>query len=270
MNESIYKSIKTLPPLDDTIIQIQQICCNPDSSLEDLIKVVQSDPMLTANILRSANSPLYGFSREITDVNRAITLFGMATIRGFALSGAIKRTFTINLSPYGISSDEFLNIASTQNALIFNWYGKVDRELLNVLSPASFMMDIGKIIISIELIENNQTKAFQERLKLISTPKELSDLEIEMVGVSNEEVTAKIFEQWNLEGEMIDAIFYSNNPENASEHIKPYSIALKVVKSTINIFGIFTDTNIKQALEILNTYELEESIFINAIDKVKR
>ena len=93
MNDAIYKSIKSLPPLDETIIKIQQICSSDDSDIAELISVIHQDPMLTANILRSANSPLYGFSREIADINRAVALFGMATIRGFALAGTIKKSF---------------------------------------------------------------------------------------------------------------------------------------------------------------------------------
>ena len=88
MDESILKKIKALPPLDDTILKIQRICVDKNSSLADLVKVVESDPMLTANILKSSNSPLYGFSREIKNISHAVSLFGMATVRGFALSSA--------------------------------------------------------------------------------------------------------------------------------------------------------------------------------------
>ena len=106
MNESIFKKIKALPPLDDTVVQIQRLHADENSSINDLTKVVEKDPMLTANILRSANSPLYGFSQEITTIARAISLFGMATIRGFALSSAIKKTFSINLEPYDITAQD--------------------------------------------------------------------------------------------------------------------------------------------------------------------
>ncbi|AII15007.1 HDOD domain-containing signal-transduction protein [Campylobacter iguaniorum] len=269
MNQAIYKSIKTLPPLDDTIIKIQQICSDPNGQMSDLVNIIQKDPMLTANILRSANSPLYGFSREITDVNRAVMLFGIATIRGFALSGAIKKTFSMDLKPYGITNEEFMQIASMQNALIFNWYSKVDRDLLKILAPASFMMEVGKIIIAKELIENDKTPFFQDKLKHINTPADLSDLEVDMVGISNEDVTAKIFEQWNLETEMIDAIFYSNNPDDAPDHIKPCAIALKIVKNAINTFGKLTDENLQNTLALLDTYGFEQAAFIEAVKKVK-
>ena len=161
MNDSIYKKIKTLPPLDDTVIQIQRLCADENSSIGDLTKIIEKDPMLTANILRSANSPLYGFSKEITTIARAISLFGMATIRGFALSSAIKKSFSVNLEPYGITSQDFLNISMIQNALMYNWYSKVKPKNLEILSPASFMLEIGKIVLSHELNENKEADEFK-------------------------------------------------------------------------------------------------------------
>ena len=96
MNEAIYKNIKSLPPLDDTVVQIQRVCQDENSNLSDLVAIVERDPTLTANILHSANSPLYGFSREISTIQQAVNLFGMATIRGFALYGAVKKSFNID------------------------------------------------------------------------------------------------------------------------------------------------------------------------------
>lgn len=269
MNESIYKHIKALPPLDDTIIKIQTVCSDDNSSLNDLSQIVEKDPMLTANILRSANSPLYGFSREITTISRAVTLFGMATIRGFALSSAVKKSFKINLDPYGITSQDFLNISIMQNALMYNWYSKINASELAVLSPASFMLEVGKIVISNELNETGKADDFKAKLKSISSPFDLSELENEMVGISNETVTAKIFEQWNLEPELVDAILYSNNPDDAPEHIKNYSKALKVVKNAVNIFNQLNDDNLQNTLMCLDEYGFAQDKFLEAVAKVK-
>ena len=269
MNESIYKHIKALPPLDDTIVKIQVACSDENSSLNDLSQIVEKDPMLTANILRSANSPLYGFSREITTISRAITLFGMATIRGFALSSAVKKSFKINLDPYGITSQDFLNISIMQNALMYNWYSKINASDLAVLSPASFMLEVGKIVISNELNETGKVDDFKAKLKNISSPFDVSELENEIVGISNETVTAKIFEQWNLEPELVDAILYSNNPDDAPEHIKSYSKALKVVKNAVNLFDQLNDDNLQNTLMYLDEYGFAQDKFLEAVAKVK-
>jgi len=270
MDNNILKKIKALPPLDATIVSIQRICTDKDSSLNDLVKVVEGDPMLTANILKSSNSPLYGFSKEIKNVSHAISLFGMATVRGFALSSAIKKNIKIDLSPYGITNSEFLDISIAQSALAFNWISKVNRNLLDILIPAAFMMEVGKIIIANELIELNLNEKFATDIKAIKTPTELSNLEKEAVGFSNEEITAMIFEQWNLEAELVAAIRFSNQPENAPDELKEHTNALKIIKYIINIFGQFKDDKLADTLAMLAKNEMDQEVFLNAISKVNQ
>jgi len=270
MDNNLLKKIKALPPLDDTIMKIQRICTDKNSSLNDLVKVVEGDPMLTANILKSSNSPLYGFSREIKNISHAISLFGMATIRGFALSSAIKQNIKIDLSPYDLTNAKFLEISVAQSALMFNWFSKVDRTMLDILVPASFMMEVGKIIIANEITEQNKTQEFIDALKKVTNISEISALERATVGFSNEEITAKIFEQWNLEQELVEAIRFSNSPQDAEGHIEPFSNALLVVKNCINIFSQFEESNINASLELLEKNSLDKEVFLNAVEKVSQ
>ncbi len=87
--------------------------------------------------------------------------------------------------------------------------------------------------------------------------------------MTNEEVTAKIFEQWNLETELINSILYSNNPEEAPDHIKEYARALKVVKTAVNIFNQLDDVSINNATLLINEYGFDRDTFLMAVSKVK-
>lgn len=269
MNESIFKSIKNLPPLDDTITKIQQICHDENANMSDLITVIKRDPMLTANILHSANSPLYGFSREISDVSQAVNLFGMATIRGFALYGAIKHSFKMDLSPYNINGTKFLDIVSAQSILTFDWYSKVNRSALNVLAPSSFLMEIGKIVVAKELIESKKTDEFKAKLANINTIEELSELESQLVGSNSEEVTAKILEQWHFEEEIVQSIKYLSKTSEAPKEIKNYAIALNAVKTSINVLNKFKQEDIRRALNFVEKNGLDKEKFSLALQKVQ-
>lgn len=269
MNESIFKSIKNLPPLDDTITQIQQICHDENANMSDLIAVIKRDPMLTANILHSANSPLYGFSREISDVSQAVNLFGMATIRGFALYGAIKHSFKMDLSPYNIDGTKFLDIVSTQSILIFDWYAKANRSALNVLSPSSFLMEIGKIVVAKELIESKKADEFKSKLANINTIEELSQLESQLVGSNSEEITAQILEQWHFEEEIVQSIKYLNKISQAPKEIKNYAIALNAAKTSVNVLNKFKPENIQSALNFVEKNGLDKDKFALALKKVQ-
>lgn len=268
MDENILRKIKSLPPLDDTIILIQRICTDKNSSLGDLVKVVEKDPMLTANILKSSNSPLYGFSREIKNISHAISLFGMATVRGFALSSAIKQSMKINFTPYNITNGRFLEISTYQSALMFNWYGKVDRSLLDILQPASFLMEVGKVVLANILIENNTYAPFLERIKSIRTLFELSELEQQTHGITSEEVTAKIFEQWNLEEELVEAIRFCADPEHAPVAIRPLALPLHVVKTAVNILDQLSLTSIDNAKALVAKADFNQDFFCDAVKKV--
>ncbi len=270
MNDSILAKVKALPPLDNTIVQIQKVCLDKDSSLADLSKIIEHDPMLTANILKAANSPLYGFSREVKNINHAVSLFGMATIRGFALSSAIKQNIKIDFSPYNMDNNEFLNISVLQSALMLNWYSKVNRAMLDILIPASFLMEVGKIIFAHELIENSTDEKFASKIKETTSLQELSQIEQEYLECTNEQIAAKIFEQWNLELELVEAIRHSNNPSLAPEHIKEYAAALQVVKTAVNIFERLSEDSTQNALHLVELNGLDTDKFLDAIKRVKQ
>ncbi len=270
MNSSILAKIKALPPLDNTIINIQRVCLDKDSSLMDLSKIIENDPMLTANILKAANSPLYGFSREVKNINHAVSLFGMATIRGFALSSAIRQNIKINFSPYNMDNNQFLQLSVLQSAFMLNWYSKINREMLDVLIPSSFLMEIGKIILAHELIESNQDVNFCNEVKAISSPSELSEIEMRYLDCTNEQIAAKIFEQWNLEVELVEAIRYSNDPFSAPSHLQPYARALQIVKTAINIFEQLSETSIANAMGLVQSDSLDENKFLDAVERVKQ
>ena len=87
--------------------------------------------------------------------------------------------------------------------------------------------------------------------------------------MSNEEVTAKIFEQWNLETELSSSILYSNNPEEAPDHIKDYAKALKVIKTAVNIFNQLDDNSLQNTLMCLDEYGFAQDKFLEAVAKVK-
>lgn len=270
MDDSILLKIKALPPLDDTVIKIQSICMDKESSLADLSKTIEQDPMLTANILKAANSPLYGFSREVKNINHAVSLFGMATVRGFALSSAIRQNIKIDFSPYGITNDQFLKISTLQSSLMLNWYSKVDRKMLDILIPASFLMEIGKIILAHEVIDAKEQDSFLQSIKSVSNPKDLSVIERDKFGIDNEEIASKIFEQWNLELELVEAIRYSNTPTQAPTHIQPYAKPLYVVKDAVNIYDSLSSLSIERSIATAQNLGFDKNIYVEAVSKVKQ
>lgn len=266
MTEEILKKIKQLPPLPESAMQIEAVYQNPDSSFNDMVKILEKDPLLTADILKAANSPLYGFSREINAISQAVGLFGMGTVRGFALASIVKKSFALDLSPYGINNDMFSELSKKQHGLITSWCIRTENKLLGVLSPAAFLVEIGKVLISQQIIADGKQEEFSAALR------ELGDVEAaerQVVGTDTPEVSATIFKQWKFEEGLVNVIGNCINPDNAEpDDVKPSAI-LNAVRVTVPINGVVTDESIAAAKEIIAKYNLNLESFETAIENVK-
>ncbi|MCX6583298.1 MAG: HDOD domain-containing protein [Candidatus Aminicenantes bacterium] len=87
--EKVLHSIK-LPTLSKTLYDIIELeKRNPVSFVKDLTEVVGKDPFLSAQILKVANSPFYGFPQEIRTLSHAIVLLGTRKIRDLAFTFSI-------------------------------------------------------------------------------------------------------------------------------------------------------------------------------------
>ena len=130
MNDKLLQQIRQLPPLPESAMQIEAVYQNPNSTFNDMVKILEKDPLLTADILKAANSPLYGFSREINAISQAVGLFGMGTVRGFALASIVKKSFALDFSSYGITNAQFAELSKKQHALVTSWYIRKDPKIL--------------------------------------------------------------------------------------------------------------------------------------------
>jgi HD-like signal output (HDOD) protein len=263
MTEEILKKIKQLPPLPESAMQIEAVYQDPDSTFNDMVKILEKDPLLTADILKAANSPLYGFSREINAISQAVGLFGMGTVRGFALASIVKKSFNLDLAPYGITNEMFSTLSKKQHALITSWCIRKENKLLGVLSPAAFLVEIGKVLIAQQIISDNKEEAFHTALL------EFNDVEAaerEVLGVDTPEVSATIFAQWKFESGLVDVIRNCQNPDKAEEEDKRAAQILNVVRVAVPINGVLTEESINKAKALIEKYELDMPSFEKALE----
>lgn len=68
MRELVLKKIQNLPPLPKTLMDIYALRNSDYPDFDALLKIIQTDPMIVANLLKISNSVMYGFSRQIKAV----------------------------------------------------------------------------------------------------------------------------------------------------------------------------------------------------------
>ena len=91
--EDIEKNRLPLPTQPRIAIAIQELCENPNVTIDELNEVIRQDPALTARIIRIANSPLVRGRVTINTLKTAISRLGSSFVANMAIGLAMEQLF---------------------------------------------------------------------------------------------------------------------------------------------------------------------------------
>ncbi len=231
-NKKIQDFIATLKPLSSTILQIQQVCNNPELSIKDLIKVVKQDSIITGQILRAANNPLYGL-KEISSIDGAVTIFGMKRVQAIALSHMADAFKSVDLGAYRSNETIFSSVSALRLTLMMQWYSKVSIEALSVLSITAILGNIGELLIAQEITRLGKKDAF---VKLVDA-EGIQIAEEKIMHTTTASVSSDILYYWKLEKDIVDAVRFSDHPKNAPQEIVNLALANHIVYRLVKLDG---------------------------------
>jgi HD-like signal output (HDOD) protein len=83
----------TIPSMPKILIGVQKICADEDGNITDLAALVSSDIGLSSAILKTVNSPMYGSSREVSNITQAVMLLGIDSVSTLISGILIKGSF---------------------------------------------------------------------------------------------------------------------------------------------------------------------------------
>lgn len=80
------QSLEVLPALSRTAVRLLELARQQDADLSEYVKVIETDPSLSAKLLAFANSPFFGIRCKVHCVRQAVMLLGMTQARCVAIS----------------------------------------------------------------------------------------------------------------------------------------------------------------------------------------
>ena len=250
MNELILKSVEVLPPLPDTVSKLRKYVSEANSNIETMkvAEIISSDPLMTAKLLQLANSPYYGFTREITTINQVITLLGVGNIINIVMADSIRDNFKIDVSPYGLNTQNFLKTCNEEATFIANWLNDEDKKLSHLLVPCAMLLRLGIVIFSNFLIQNHKDKDF---LAFLNKSENLALAENEFLGVDHISFLGFLLHRWNFDDVLIESICFVRTPHAAREKVKKSAYALAITDHLFAPHDGSSPFNAKAAVALL-------------------
>lgn len=234
----IIKDTKSLPTLPGVIAKLGSMAENNSVSVHDMARVVSSDQVLSAKVLRLVNSAFYGFSGRVSTVSNALILLGVNVVKSLAISSSIFEIMEKNVVGLWEHS---MGVALAANVMAKRLKLPEPEET----STAALLHDIGKVIIKIKLQQdysNLETLISKKGLLMIEAERELLDTD-------HAEIGEWLAQTWLLPEKLAEPIACHHNVEKSVVHLTKTAV-VHVADVLIKASGFgFSGDNLVPAIQ---------------------
>jgi len=188
--------------------RLQKLMYDPSIQMSDLGKTILADPVMTAKILRMANSPYFGMQNKIDSISHALMILGLQNIKNI-----LYREGLLQILPAGSGRQRDAMASLWKHATITSVCASYLSDLFEGLNQGTLFTlgiihDIGKLIIlglppSHEL---NDT-ILQQYPEAVS----IQD-EDRMLGINHAVIGKMALEQWGFSDLMIHSVAMHHMP----------------------------------------------------------
>ncbi len=266
MHAAIAK-IKALPPLPGSALRIINLISDPNADVAKLSEIIELDPLLTAQIIRWASSPFYGYRGKITTVHDAITrVLGFNFVLDLALGLAVlaplkspkegvigTRMFWI----HALASTRLMKRLAEKMPL----QSRLDQQEVFL---AGLMHNIG-----FPLLGHQFPDEFAYLSNLIKANPLLTvfNLETFTFGVNHTEIGAWLMNAWSMPRPITNIVYHHHNPCYRGEDHK-LNLLTYISDCLLGQIGIGDAVNQICPDETWEQLEMEQAICQDILDKL--
>jgi HD-like signal output (HDOD) protein len=175
---------------------------------KDLHQIIKNDPALATKILKVVNSAFYGLPGQVSDLDRAIVLLGLSSVKNIAISASISRLFTSDQLSDGFSARDLWKHSVA--------VGVVTRQMCAMIGKRAFAEEafLAGLIHDMGLLVQRQ--AYPDKLAeviqcVIKTDRPLCEVEQELVGADHQALGAGLAVKWKFPRVLQTVLGYHHN-----------------------------------------------------------
>lgn len=209
----ITDSLITLPTLPTVVARMLDLVDSPKTSTSTLARLIAQDQVLTARILKLANSSFYAFPRRIGTVQLALVVLGFDAVREMALGLSVLGAFRDESKSEHFHIGRFWQHSVAVGAATRLLARRLGHRQVGEAFVAGLLHDIGKLVLNQYL-----PREFTACLEAVNRQgKPAAEAETALFGATHGEVGGWLAERWNLPLPLVEAIRHHHRPERAAD-----------------------------------------------------
>ncbi len=223
-------ALRSLPPFPPVAMQVLGLLDNPEAPLQKVADLLRIDPALSAELLRVANSALYGFAGRIDTINRALVVLGAENVKRLAL------TVSLGKFSQGFLRDQSLRVCwdhSLASAVVAEELASDCRLAKDRAYTAGILHDVGRLaLLACYPAEygNLMAVAREQNFDQLECERELFDIDHCAAG-------QWLADHWNLPTPFAEAIARHHAPADAYPEPGELTPLVRAACQVADLFG---------------------------------
>jgi HD-like signal output (HDOD) protein len=191
-----------IPAPSQTIFKILELTRESDCSVQVLAELIGRDGGLTAQILRQANSVLYGFNTATSSVSEACMRLGLKRVRSAVINQHVVNGLG-NARPKGFDPHRYWQAALATSVAAQDLCGRFLRGAAEDAGTAGLLTDIG-----VGLLAFGAPAEYTRVLEQVAREEgaRLDRVEHAALGVTHADVGAAVLRDWSLDDLVVTAV----------------------------------------------------------------
>jgi HD-like signal output (HDOD) protein len=205
---ALFEQTHNLPNIPKIVQELIETFNQEDFDMDEIANKISLDPVLTAKVLRLANSAHYGVSRSVASTADASVLLGFSTLRTLVLASGITGALQ---APDGFNREEFWrdNFAI---AAIAKWMASYCKFNGETAFTCGMLHSIGELLI--QLLMPVETKKIQAA---VDAGGKIAEVQLAMLGYNYADVGAELAKRWKFPDEIVEGILLHAAPLESKE-----------------------------------------------------
>ncbi|BBO76898.1 HDIG domain protein [Desulfosarcina widdelii] len=196
--KKVLKKVERLEPIPSVIHKVLDLADDPDAPLKDLMDVVERDPAITANLLKTVNSAHVGLPVKVDSVQQAVAMLGLQRVVEMVLSQNLSGNLKRAQKGYGLAKGDLWRQSLAVAMVARTLADEHDLMSLPAIYTAALLKDIGKVVLH-EFVADQLT-SIQELVK--GKGMSFVEAEMEVLGMDHTTVGGMIAKQWHFSPHM--------------------------------------------------------------------
>ena len=205
---TLFSNATRLPSIPKLIQELIESFDDPNADIDKISAKISQEPVLTAKLLRVANSAHYGLPRQISSVQDASIIMGFPAVRTLVMASGMVDSLEM---PQALDKRQFW-INAFEVAGCAKWLCKFKKGLdANTAFTAGLVHTIGQL-----LMYSAEPEKANEVQKKIANGQERLSAETDVFGYNNCEVSAELAKRWKFPDIINVALKFQNSPKAAT------------------------------------------------------